>query len=304
MRLNRFDLNLLVALHALLEEHSVTRAAARLNLTQSAMSAALRRLRESFNDEILIPHGKKMVPTSHAQGLAPLVAQTLINMQSLLSSSMVFDPATSQRTFRIAASDYITAVLVAPLLTELEAVTPGVRVEVMPPSSESVTLLERGTLDFLLTPEQFLAVDHPKQLLFEERHVVVGWDQNPIFSKPLTEEAFYTAGHVAVEISGRPTFAEEVLRERDDRRRIEVVAPSFVLVPFMLPGTHRIAVMHERLAKAMVDKFPLTIVPVPFAFPLMSEMIQYHRARSNDGGLNWLLGKLLAMAAARSIQAS
>jgi DNA-binding transcriptional LysR family regulator len=297
MRLQQFDLNLLVAFHALLEEHSVTRAAERLNMSQPAMSAALRRLRESFNDEILIPHGKKMVPTSHAQGLAPLVTQALINMQALLSSSMVFDPATSQRVFRIAASDYITVVLIAPVIADLETTTPGVRVEVVPTSSESITSLERGTLDFILTPERFLAPNHPKHLLFEERHVVVGWNQNPIFNKPLTEEVFNAAGHIAVEISGQLAFVEGLLKERGDHRRIEVVASSFTIVPFMLPGTHRIALMHERLAKVMLDKFPLAIAPVPFELPSMSEMIQYHGARSHDGGLNWLLGKLLARAA-------
>ena len=301
MRLKQFDLNLLVAFHALLEEHSVTRAAERLNMSQPAMSAALRRLRQAFNDEILIVHGKKMVPTSHAQGLAPLVTQALINMQALLSGSIVFDPATSQRVFRLAASDYITAVLIAPLLAELETVTPGVRVEVVAPSSDSVTMLERGTLDFMLTPEEFLTSNHPRHLLFEERHVVVGWNRNPIFSQPLTEAVFNAAGHVTVEISGRPTFVDALLKERGDHRRVEVVAPSFTIVPFMLPGTRRIALMHERLAKVMLDKFPLTIAPMPFELPLMSEMIQYHGARANDGGLNWLLGKLLAKAASTGV---
>jgi len=297
MRLQKFDLNLLVAFHALLDELSVTRAAERLNMSQPAMSAALRRLRESFNDEILIPHGKKMVPTSHAQGLAPLVTQALINMQALLSSSMVFDPATSQRVFRIAASDYITVVLIAPVIAELETTTPGVRIEIVSTSSDSIPSLERGTLDFVVTPERYLTPNHPKQLLFEEGYVVVGWNQNPIFIEPLTEAVFNATGHIAVEISGQPTFVEGLLKERGDHRRIEVVASSFTIVPFMLLGTHRITVMHERLAKVMLDKFPLAIAPVPFELPLMPEMIQYHGARSQDGGLNWLLGKLLARAA-------
>ncbi len=296
MRLNKFDLNLLVALQALLEERNVTRAADRLNITQSAMSAALRRLRETFNDEILVAHGKKMVPTSHALGIAPLVEQALVTMQALVSSSTVFDPSTSKRTFRLAASDYITTVLIIPLLAELETDAPGIRLEVIQPNSEINSSLDRGVLDFILTPERFLSANHPKCLLFEERHVIVGWNKNPIFLKPITEEVFLSCGHIVVQIGSTQTYAEEQLKDRGDSRRVEIVASSFTIVPWMLPGTHRIALMHERLAKVMLAKLPLTIAPVPFSLPPMREMIQYHHARSTDGGLQWLLGKLLTKA--------
>lgn len=297
MRLDNFDLNLLVALHALLEECNVTRAAERLHLSQPAMSAALRRLRVAFNDDILVAHGKTMVPTSHAQSLAPVVAQALVSMQSLVSSSTVFDPKTSQRLFRIAASDYISTVLISPLLAELEADAPSVRLEITAVNVDSLLMLERGMIDFMLTPEQFLAPHHPKQLLFEERHVVVGWKDNPVFSKPLTEDAYYSCGHIAVEIAGRPSFAEEKLRVGGDRRRIELVASSFTMVPWMLPGTSRLAIMHERLAMVMRPLLPLAFAPLPFAMKPMREMIQFHNARSGDGGLQWMLHRLKRQAA-------
>ncbi len=292
MRLDNFDLNLLVALHALLEECNVTRAAARLHLSQPAMSAALRRLRIAFNDDILVAHGKTMVPTSHAQSLAPIVAQALVSMQSLVSSSTVFDPLTSQRLFRIAASDYISTVLIAPLLAELEADAPSVRLEITAVSVDSLPMLERGMIDFMLTPEQFLSPIHPKHLLFEERHVVVGWANNPVFSRALTEDAYYSCGHVAVEIAGRPSFAEERLRSGGDRRRIELVASSFTMVPWMLPGTGRLAIMHERLANVMLPILPLAVAPLPFAMAPMREMIQFHNARKTDGGLQWVLQRI------------
>lgn len=300
MRLDNFDLNLLVALHALLEECNVTRAAERLHLSQPAMSAALRRLRLAFNDDILVAHGKTMVPTSHAQSLAPIVAQALVSMQSLVSSSTVFDPQTSQRLFRIAASDYISTVLIAPLLAGLETAAPAVRLEITAVSIDSPQMLERGMIDFMLSPEQFLSPGHPKELLFEERHVVVGWKANPVFSKPMTEDAYYSCGHVAVEIAGRPSFAEERLRDGGDRRRIELVASSFTMVPWMLPGTQRLAIMHERLARVVQPILPLAVSPLPFAMAPMREMIQFHNARMGDGGLQWMLQRIQQQAGADS----
>lgn len=298
MRLDHFDLNLLVAFHALLETRNVTRAAERLHLSQPAMSAALRRLRTSFNDDILVPHGKKMVPTAHALRLAPLVAQALVAMQALVSSSTMFDPATSQRTFRIAASDYVTIVLITPLLAVLAAEAPSVRVEIMPPSPDSLSLLERGMIDIMVAPEPFLSDDYPKELLYEERYVVVGWAENPVFRQPLTDEAFYGCGHIVVELSQRPSFAEQQLRAMGDRRRVELVASSFATLPWMLPHTMRLGLMHERLARVMLPILPLSMAPLPFPMPLMRQMAQYHHARAGDSGLQWLITKLHQQSAA------
>ena len=162
--------------------------------------------------------------------------------------------------------------------------------------------LERCMIDFMLTPEQFLSPSHPKQLLFEERHVVVGWRDNPVFSKPLTENAYYSCGHVAVEIAGRPSFAEERLKAGGDRRRIELVASSFTMVPWMLPGTDRLAIMHERLAQVMLPILPLAVAPLPFVMAPMREMIQFHSARTSDGGLQWMLQRIKRQAEAESDQ--
>ena len=130
--------------------------------------------------------------------------------------------------------------------------------------------------------------------------MVVGWKKNPIFKKPLTEDVYHSCGHIVVELGSAQTFAESQLRLRGDHRRIEVVASSFTIVPWMLPNTNRITLMHERLAKAMLPKFPLAMAPLPFDLPAMREMVQYHRAREADGGLKWLINKLVKKAADRA----
>ena len=301
MRFNRLDLNLLVVLDALLRERSVTRAARELHLSQPAMSASLARLRVFFNDEILVQQGKRMLPTAHAQNLAPLVAQALADIEMRIMGAAIFDPATSQRNFRLCASDYVTVVLLQPLLAELEQSAPGVRIEIMAPTPEALPQLERGEIDFLLTPEQFASNAHPRQLLFEEKHVVVGCRRNPLFKHELTSAVFFEQGQVIMGVGHAPSFAEREMGELNRRRRIDVICASFLAVPWMLPGTSRIAIMHERLAHLMMKQLPLSMAPLPFTFPLMREIVQYHSARAGDAGMQWFLESLLAQAAAIQI---
>jgi LysR family transcriptional regulator, nod-box dependent transcriptional activator len=297
MRFKRLDLNLLVVLDALLRERSVTKAARELNLSQPAMSAALSRLREYFNDDILVAHGKRMLPTSHAQDLAPVVAKALADIEMLIMAAAVFEPETTKRTFRICASDYVTVVLLQPLLIEMETTAPDIRIEISSPTADALPALERGEIDFLLTPEQFISNEHPHQLLFEERHVVVGCKKNPLFRQELTESLFFEQGQVIMGVGHAQAFAEREMGELNRRRRIDIVCSSFLAVPWMLQNSRRIAVMHERLARLMVKQLPLALAPLPFEFPLMRELVQYHSAKADDGGIQWMLNALLTQAA-------
>jgi DNA-binding transcriptional LysR family regulator len=296
MRLDSFDLNLLVALDVLLEERSVTRAARRLNVTQSAMSAALKRLREAFQDELLVLHGKRMVPTAHALTLAPEVGTAIARLRSLIATGTGFDPATSKRRFRIDASDYITTVLLAPLIGILHVEAPDVRLDLALPSAASNQRLENGEIDLLITPDEFLEPDHPRELVFEERHVVVGWRENPVLAGAVTEGIYMASGHVAVRIFDRDTFIESFLYKRAPDRRIEVIAQSFIQVPWLLRGTERLSVMHERLARVAAPVFDLAVADAPFDLPVMREMMQFHVTRSNDAGLAWVRDRLKVFA--------
>jgi DNA-binding transcriptional LysR family regulator len=297
VRLDNFDLNLLVAFEILLEERSVTRAAKRLNVTQSAMSAALKRLRESLQDELLVLHGKKMIPTQHALTLAPEVSAELVRLKSLIATSTRFNPATSRRRFRINASDYITTVLLVPLVEALQEEAPGIILDLSLPDGESTSRLEAGDVDLILTPDEFMDGDHPRELLFEERHVVVGWRDNPALKEAISLEKFLSCGHVAVRISNQDTFIEAILRKRVPERHIEVSAQSFIQVPWLLRGTQRLAVMHERLAKTTAPVLDLAIAEPPLELPVMREMMQHHSTRSQDAGLTWLRDRIKELAA-------
>jgi LysR family nod box-dependent transcriptional activator len=290
MRLKGLDLNLLIALDILLDERSVSRAAARLHLSQPAASAALGRLRDFFKDELLVLHGKRMIPTSYAENLVPDVRRILAQVDGLISMSSEFDPSTSERVFRLMASDYITTVLITPVIATMHRIAPHVRLDIRLPDEQVRIEFERGEVDFLLTPEQYLIPNHPAELLLEEPHVVVGWEHNPVFDDEVTVEAFLGCGHVAVTLgpSRLPAYAEQELDSMGLVRRIETFAPYFSAVPWLLLETNRLAVIHGRLARAFAKMMPLKIAPLPMSLPVMREMVQFHSARTSDQGQKWL----------------
>ena len=299
MRFKGLDLNLLVALDALLETRSVSAAATRLNLSQPAMSAALARLRDYFGDELLVASGKRMHPTTYAEVLLPQLRECLAGLDSLISNPTLFDPAASHRVFRIVGSDYVTAAALVPLISRLADEASGVRLDIGSIQDDAPDQIDQGKADLLLTPDNHIHPDHPAELLFEERQVIVGWNRNPLFKSPLTEEAVFAAGHVAVLMGAvrTPSFADRELAIMGKTRRIEVTTGSFLAVPWLLQGTNRIAFMHERLARSVMKLFPLTWSPTPFEIPIMREMVQHHRARSGDAGLTWLRRKMAEVVA-------
>jgi len=290
MRFKGLDLNLLAALDVLLECRSVSRAAEVLNLSQPAVSAALGRLRIFFGDEILTTHGKRMYPTPYAEALLPQVRECLRGVEMMISSSSVFDPGTSQRTFRLIASDFVIVASIVPLMARLVEYAPAVRLEMVLPNEMSVEQVVQGKADLLITPEDFASPELATELLFEERHVVAGWAENPIFARALTEEDVMSAGHIGVAMGNArlSVFSDKHFALLGKERQVDVTTASFTTVPWMLKDTLRLAVMHERLARAMQAHFPIAYAALPFEMPLMRQMMQFHSTRRNDAGLAWL----------------
>jgi LysR family transcriptional regulator, nod-box dependent transcriptional activator len=294
MRFKGLDLNLLVTLDVLIEERSVSRAAERLHLSQPSVSAALAKLRDYFNDPLLEIQGKRMVPTAHAMQLRPVLAEVLGNVDRMIIQARHFDPATSDRWFHVCLSDYLSTVLFPRLVPLLQKQAPHIRLELLPPSQLALDQLEQGEIDVALLPQENCLPDHPAELLFEERFVVAGWSGNPLMAQSIDEAAFFAAPHVAVRVGTGPrrSFAEDQLQQRGRERQVEVVVSSFVQVPELLVGTSRLTVMHERLAQALATRLPLAFQPMPFEFPVMREMIQFHRGRMSDASLGWLIARL------------
>lgn len=298
MRFHRLDLNLLVALDVLLSEKSVSLAADRLCLSQSATSSALGRLRDYFGDELLVLKGRNMVLTARAAELIEPVRAVLDHIRTTIAVAPDFTPATCDKQVRIMASDYSTQVLLAEALAMIEAEAPAMRFEIQPMSDTPVDSLERGQVDLLLTIDYVISTDHPSQLLFEDDYVVVGDADNPAMQQPMTREAYFALGHVTARFgkARMPAFEDWFLRRQKQKRRIEVVAPSFLSLPGLVLGTRRIATMHRRLAMQMVRTVPLAMREVPFDIPPIREAIQWHISNNNDRALRWVVERLVAFA--------
>ncbi len=296
MRFERLDLNLLVALDALLAEKSVSLAADRIYLSQSATSSALGRLREYFGDDLLVVKGRQMVLTARAEQLVEPVRAVLEQIRATIAVSPPFDPATSDRTIRIMASDYVTEVVLASTLNELHRCAPNMRFEIQPMVDNVVETLERGLIDFLITIDYAISADHPSQILFEDDYVVVGWHENPAMKEPMTKDLYFELGHVAARF-GRgkvATVDDWFMRRQKQTRKIEFVAPSFLSMPAFVIGSNRIATMHSKLAHRLAQYLPLATVKPPLEIPSIREAIQWHISNNNDPAIRWVVEQLVA----------
>ena len=291
MRFKGLDLNLLVAFEAIMAGRSVSRAAERVNLSQPAMSNALARLRSYFGDDLLIAHNKRMYPTPFAETLLPQVQAALATMEGVVATSRHFDPATSNRTFRVMASDYIANAVLFPIITRLAAVAPGVRIELLLPSQRRIELLDNGGIDLLITLEPYVTPALPSDFLLEDEYRLVGRVGHPALTAGASRDVMLAHGHVLVAIGEErlPSFGDAYLDRIGIQRRVAMTVPSFAMLPWLLQETDWLALMQGRLAALMESRFAIASAPPPVAIPKLVEMAQYHVTRANDPGLRWLI---------------
>jgi LysR family transcriptional regulator, nod-box dependent transcriptional activator len=302
MRYGRLDLNLLVALDALLTERSVSLAADRLCLSQSATSSALGRLREYFGDELLVVKGRAMILTARAEELIEPVRAVLEQIRTTVAVAPPFDPATAERTIRMMASDYSTEVLLAGVLADFEKEAPNLRFEIVPMNDAPIEAIERGYIDLLLTIDIAISSDHPSQVLFEDDYVVVGDAANPAMAEPMTRERYFELGHVTARFgkSRVSAFEDWFMRRQKQQRRVEVIAPTFLSLTGLIIGTNRIATMHRRMAEIVVGTKALVMREIPFDIPPIREAIQWNIANNNDRALRWVVERLQAAAGGKT----
>jgi LysR family nod box-dependent transcriptional activator len=282
MNLNQFDLNLLVALDALLRERSVTRAGVSLHLSQSAMSGALARLRDLLGDELLVPVGRRMVLTPLAEQLARPVRQALLDIRSALDTKPQFDPATAQRHISIGTSDYFSVALLADVLQRAKSQAPNVTFELRPVEPEKAVGLDTDDLDFCILPTYRVLSDQPVEILFDETFSCIAWTGNASIGSTITLDQYLASGHV----SGSQ-HAELFLEGAGYRRRIEVSTATLALVPYLVVGTARIATIPTRLAHQHTRILPLRTVPAPVEIPPVTVALQWNRIRDADPMFRW-----------------
>jgi DNA-binding transcriptional LysR family regulator len=283
----RADLNLLPVLDLLLEEGSVTRAADRLELTQSAVSRALSRLRRLFRDPLFIRTSRGLEPTRRARELGTRLRRALEEVGSILAAAEPFDPRTATRRFRIAAVDYAQVTLLAPLARRLAREAPLIEIELRQPSLESERDLESGVLDLLIALRQPSGPAIVWTPLHEDGYTCIVWKKHPC--RRLSVDRYAQMAHVLVAPRDRPGgILDDVFAARGLSRRVVVQVPTFLSVPHVLVGTERIATVPKRMARVLAASHPVRELRPPLAIPRFTMCAGWHEIHRKDAAHRWL----------------
>ncbi|MEU6841714.1 LysR family transcriptional regulator [Streptomyces sp. NPDC046716] len=288
MNLSSLDLNLVVALRALLEERNVTRAGKRVGLSQPAMSAALARLRRHFDDDLLARNGAHYELTALGQVLLERTSTACDLLERLFSSQADFDPATESRTFSLIASDYAVAVFGTPLARLVHAEAPHVRLRF---TQTPTTVVEDlgvllSTTDGLLMPHGVVG-DMPRTDLFHDEWVFLVSRTNTDVGEQLTRDQL---AHLPW-VTYQRTYDAPAVRQLamlGIEPRVEVSVDSFTMLPFLVAGTHRIALIQRRLAHLMHDLAAVRLVPPPYEAVPLQEALWWHPLHTHDSTHIWL----------------
>lgn len=286
------DMGLLVALDALLEEQSVSAAAARLGLSQPAMSAQLKRLRSVFDDPLLTPSGRALVPTTRALNIKDDLRRHLLDLDDLIRRGRGFDPLTARRTFRVIGTDYAHAILSSRIAEVMRANAPGCRVAFLPFAPKVVwQMLTDDDADAAFVVGMSLAEAKAARCLSED-FCVIQRKGHPRGSGAFSVEAFCAWDHVLVspEGGGFVGASDRVLRGTGYQRRVAVSLPNFLLAPSMVAQTDYLCLLPRRLAVQHADRVDL--FEAPFEAPEFDLDLFWHPRRQHDPSHVWFRRQL------------
>jgi DNA-binding transcriptional LysR family regulator len=294
------DLNLLKAFDALMQERNVTRAAERLGVTQPSASAALRRLRLLFADELLVKSGRGMRATPFAERIAERVHDLLLEVGDIVTSHDAFDPRQDEQTFRVMVTDYTALVLMGPVMRTLAAQAPHVRLELVTYGmSDHAERLQSGEVDLAVVPDRLSRHSGlPREELFEDAFALAGWRGNPRLTDAMTAADVAASPYLSFRVGSEPSMVDGLLAELGHETRADVVVQSFVTGPLLLRGTRLVTFIQRRLAALLADAGELRVVAPPFAIPLLLETLTWHPRATTDPGHRWLRRRIVAAAAA------
>lgn len=294
MQLGSVDLNLLVALDALLEERNVSRAAERLLVGQPAMSSTLARLRALFNDPLLVREGRNLVATPFAESLVEPVRDVLSRIEAIINVGTDFDPLVDHRTFSIIASDYVALVLLRPLMERLPHIAPNVKIQVRLMEPDFLDQVSRGHVDALIMPRELLpdSIPMPIEPLFQDSFVIVADANNPDLEGPPDAEHFSHLSYLVCNAGTMPSIVERRLDVLGVARNVDMVAQSFVMAPFLLPGTRLVTVVQAKLATVLLSDERFQTLPLPVDIGLINEVLVSAPKRYTDAGHEWLRTQL------------
>jgi DNA-binding transcriptional LysR family regulator len=301
INLARVDLNLLVALDALLTERSVTKAAARIGIGQSAMSHNLARLRELFGDELFTRGPGGMQPTPRALALADPVRIALAQIETLVSRADAFDPATAARVFRIGLPDSVEVLVGPGLLAYVCEHAPGIRFRFYAGEGQGLLDdLDADRLDLGIGYGAFAGgqVHHKRRVLSTDTYLVMFNADKVQLKPPISLADYVRLPHVLTSLRrGERGVVDEALEKLGLSRKIALVTPRFVAVPFLVAGAAVITTMHARLARYFAEELDLSLSPPPIDLPQLTSSLLWHASYDKDPAHIWLRETIVRVAA-------
>lgn len=286
--LRRLDLNLLVTLDALLIEHNVTRAAARLHLSQPAVSVQLARLRDFFGDPLLLPGPRGMRPTSRADELREPLRQALAALGQVVAPSIAFDPAQASQTWRVAAFDYGEFTILLPALAALRQAAPATRLAIVQSAPSQVARkAEHGDIDLAFMIGAEAPPDLRRRKMFTERYVLAGRAGHPRLKRRPTLAQFRGLDHAIVSPDGGGFHGvtDTALAERGMTRRVALSVPHFLFLGAVLASTDLVAMVPARLVRGNAA---LRVVEPPLDVPGFEMLMLWHERVHRDPAHRWL----------------
>jgi DNA-binding transcriptional LysR family regulator len=293
-----FDLNLLNALDALLQEQNVTRAAERAGMSQPAMSRSLSRLRRLLKDGLLVRIGNTLHPTPYASNLIGPVHELMERIDHLAEYRPHFDPSTDAHQFNIAATDYAMLMVIQPFTRYLEEEARHISLRVSFANADAFEQVQHGDVDLVLGPVSNSDILQ-SHVLLEDRLMCVTWGANTVSAENMSMEEFLKTGHCTIKPGAYCYSAAE-------RRNITslglsespstAMAVGSVLIPFLLAGTHYVSLIPEGIGKRLGSLLPLHMSEPPFPVESMALGMTWHARSTSDPAHTWLREQLIEIA--------
>lgn len=296
MHLQGLDLNLLIALDALLTERNVTRAAERIHISQPGMSSALYKLRQHFSDQLLERIGRSMELTPRGKALADPVKTILSQIRDLSDQSSAFDPAVARRVFRISATTYCSELLATPLISRLREISPLISVQFEELSADTADRILEGQIDFAITISARLLdkmQTHDEfmrsEKLFTDHFVVAISRDNAHAEDTISFDRLCEMGYVETRFGGVIAGVSELLwRQQPKQPHTGAWLPNFQLTMDAVGQTDMVAIIPSLVVSLHGERCNVRSLPVPFQMPILEERLYWHRRNDGDAGHRWM----------------
>jgi DNA-binding transcriptional LysR family regulator len=290
------DFRLLLVFDAIYKLRSVSRAAEALKLGQPAVSIALGKLRTQFADPLFVRTASGMAPTPLAEELLNPIRSALDAVNEVLGHHSVFDPASSDRTFRLCMTDITHLVLLPKLWRHLRATAPGIRIDISPLADDTGRRLEAGDVDLAVGFVPDLEAGFYQQALFHQQYVCLASADHPRLRGGIDLQQFEAEDHAVFSTSGtgHRIINQEIARQ-GIKRRIVLNIPNFLGAAFVVEHTDLLMTVPRRLAELLRGRGEFSIFPVPFALPEFMVKQHWHARFHNDPGNRWLRGVIASL---------